>query len=196
MKKHLFFIFAGLLFASFLKAQCSANFTYTVSANTVSVTAVSTGTGTALYTWQWGETLSLPGSGQSATYTYSTSGTYSLCLTYIEIGFPPCSTQVCQNIVIGSVGIKEQINVEDYFRISPNPAKTFVNLDYSVSKLSKCSISLLDITGKVIDFVELEKELQMGSYNRRYSLENLSAGIYFIRFKTDNGIETKKLIVD
>lgn len=196
MKKHLLFIFGLLIVTTIAKAQCSANFTYTISANTVSVSAVSTATGTAFYAWQWGETLSLPGSGANAAYTYSMSGSYSLCLTYIEIGFPPCSTQVCQNIVIGSVGVNELSNDTQYFTVSPNPAQSFVNIDYAITTLSKYSIGLLDVTGKLIDEIESEKTLEIGNYTKRYNTEKLSSGIYFIRFKTQNGIETKKLIID
>ncbi len=196
MKKQLLFIFASVFFATLVKAQCTANFTYTISANTVSVTAVTTGTGTAFYAWQWGETLSLPGSGANASYTYSMSGAYTLCLTYVEIGFPPCSTQVCQNIVIGSVGINELNNDSHYFNVSPNPAQSFVNIDYTITSLSKYSISLLDVTGKLVDEIESEKMLEIGNYKKRYNTEELSSGIYFIRFKSQSGMETKKLIIN
>ncbi|MES2761132.1 MAG: T9SS type A sorting domain-containing protein [Bacteroidota bacterium] len=196
MKKRLLFIFAGMLSLLVAKAQCNANFTYSISANTISVTAATTATGTAFYAWQWGDAFSVPGSGQSASYTYSTSGTYSLCLTYIEFGFPPCSTQVCQNVVIGSVGIKEYTNADNRFNISPNPAGSFINVDYSLTRSARLSISLMDVTGKLVDHIEAEKDIQIGNYSKRYSLEHLSSGIYFIRFKTENGTETKKLIVD
>lgn len=179
-----------------MKAQCSADFTYTISANTVSVTAVTTGTGTAFYAWQWGESASLPGSGANAAYTYSMSGSYSLCLTYVEFAFPPCTTQVCKNIVIGSVGINELNSDVQYFNISPNPAQAFVNIDYTLTTLSKHSISLYDVTGKLIDEIESEKTLEIGNYKKRYNTEKLPSGIYFIRFKTQSGIETKKLIID
>lgn len=196
MKKHLLFIFGALLLSTFVKAQCNADFTYTISANTVSVTGVTTGTGTAIYAWQWGEASSLPGSGQSTAYTYSMSGTYSLCLTYIEFAFPPCSTQVCKNIVIGTVGLSEKNNIKPYFNISPNPASSYVNIDYSLTQESSLEISLIDITGKMVDQIETGKNIEMGIYTKQYHTKNLAAGIYFIRFKSENGIQVKKLIIN
>jgi hypothetical protein len=196
MKKNLLFVLACCLCSLLVRAQCSANFTYSVSANTVSVTALATTTATSFYAWQWGDSFSIPGSGQSASYTYSTSGTFSLCLTYVAFSFPPCSTQVCQNIVIGSVGMKEQTQIQNCFSISPNPANSLVNLDYSLSRSTKLSISLMDFTGKLVDNIEVENQRDMGSYTKPYNLAHLSTGIYFICFKTENGTETKKLIID
>ena len=50
MKKHLLFIFALLMTATLTNAQCTADFTYTVSAaGTLSVTAIGTGSGTPGY---------------------------------------------------------------------------------------------------------------------------------------------------
>lgn len=103
---------------------------------------------------------------------------------------------MCKNVVVTIVGVREYTNFLQNISISPNPAKAFVNIDYSLTKPSKLSISILDVTGKLIDAVESEKEFEAGNYNKRYSIEHLSSGIYFIRFKTENGVETKKLIVD
>ncbi len=199
MKKHLLIIFGLLITAMFAKAQCVADFTYTVSAaGTVSVSGTGTPTASGVYGWQWGDGTTIPSSGQSTSHTYTTSGTYSLCLTYAAY-IPPtsgCTTQVCKNVVVNFVGVHEYTNFLKSISISPNPAKSFVSIDYSLTKSSKLSISILDVTGKLIDTIESEKELEVGNHNKRYNIESLSSGIYFIRFKTDNGLETKKLIVD
>lgn len=198
MKKHLLFIFGFLITATLAKAQCVADFTYTVSGGTVSVSGTGTPTASGVYGWQWGDGTTMPGSGQNTSHTYTTSGTYSLCLTYAAY-IPPtsgCTTQVCKNVVVSFVGVNEYTNFLKSISISPNPAKSFVNIDYSLTKSSKLGISILDVTGKLVDNVESEKELEVGNHTKRYNTEHLSSGIYFIRFKTENGVETKKLIVD
>lgn len=199
MKKHLLFIFAGLLSSAFAKAQCTTDFTYTVSAaGTVSVSGTGT-TGTPSgYAWQWGDGTTIPGTGQNTSHTYTASGTYSLCLTYGVLVPPatPCTTQVCKNVVVTVVGVHEYTNFLQNINVSPNPTKSYVNIDYSLIKSSKLSISILDITGKLIDNIESEKELEAGNHIIHHNVENLSSGIYFIRFKTENGVETKKLIID
>lgn len=199
MKKHLLFIFVGLLCSVFAKAQCTADFTYTVSsAGTVSVSGVGTPTASGGYAWQWGDGTTMPGSGQNTSHTYTTSGTYSLCLTYAAY-IPPtsgCTTQVCKNVVVSFVGINEFTNFLKSISISPNPAKSFVNIDYSLTKSSKLSISILDVTGKLIDNIESEKEFEAGNHIKRYNTEHLSLGVYFIQFKTEHGTEAKKLIIN
>ena len=201
MKKHLLFIFGLLITSVLAKAQCTADYTYTISAaGTVSVSGTGAPTGSPSgYAWQWGDGTTTPGTGQSTSHTYTANGTYSLCLTY-GVFIPPsqaCTTSVvCKSIVISIVGVNEYTNFLKSISISPNPAKSFVNIDYSLTKSSKLSISILDVTGKLIDAVESEKEFEAGNHNKRYSIEHLSSGIYFIRFKTENGVETKKLIVD
>lgn len=197
MKKQLLFIFGFLVSVTSLKSQCVADFTYTVSAaGTLSVTGVGTPTGTAGYAWQWGDGTTIPGSGVTTSHTYTTGGTYSLCLTYGVLSLPPCTTQVCKNVVVTFVGVNEYFSYLKNITLSPNPAKSFINIDYSLTKPSKLSISLVDITGKLIDLVEPEKSVELGNYSKRYSIERLSSGLYFIRFKTENGVETKKLVVD
>lgn len=200
MKKQLLFILGLLITSTLVKAQCTADYTYTISAGTVSVTAIGTPTGSPSgYAWQWGDGTTIPGTGQATSHTYTASGTYSLCLTYgvfIPPATPCTSAAVCKSIIINLVGVKEYTNFLKDISISPNPAKSFVNIDYSLTRSSKMSISLFDVTGKLIDQVESEKELDTGNHNKRYNIENLSAGIYFIRFKTENGIESRKLIID
>ncbi len=199
MKKHLLFIFAGLLSSAVAKAQCTADFTYTVSAaGTVSVSATGTAGTPSGYAWQWGDGTTIPGSGQNASHTYTASGTYSLCLTYGVLIPPasPCTTQVCKNVVVTVVGVREYTNFLQNISISPNPSKSFVNIEYSLTQSSKLNISILDVTGKLIDNIDSEKELEAGKHNFRHNVENLSSGIYFIRFKAENGVETKKLIID
>ncbi|MCD6017525.1 MAG: hypothetical protein K0S53_646 [Bacteroidetes bacterium] len=197
MKKQLFFIFGLLITATLVKAQCTADYTYTVTAGTVSVTGSGTGSGTPGYSWQWGDGSFLS-VGQAASHTYTASGTYSVCL---NLGYytPPsttCTASKCQTVAITLVGVNEYIKNLKNVNIRPNPASSYVVIDYSLTQESDLSISVIDITGKVIDQVESEKKSEVGDHSIRYNTKNLSAGIYFIRFKTENGIESKKLIVD
>ena len=198
MKKHLLFIFAGLLFSTAFKAQCTVDFTYTVTAGTLSVTGVGTPTANTGYGWQWGDGTS-PSSGQNTSHTYAGSNTYSVCLTYITFPpptFQPCTASVCKNVLVNFVGVNEYIKNLQNVKLSPNPAKSHVMIEFTLDKSSKLSIVVLDVTGKEVDTIEVEKEMEIGNYSKRYNTENLSSGIYFIRFKTENGTETKKLIVD
>lgn len=87
-------------------AGCQANFVATVSGTTAAFTNTSTGTtnGTT-YSWNFGNgaTSTL----QNPTYTYTTSGTYNVCLTITvpsSVGGPPCVSTYCQTITITAGG--------------------------------------------------------------------------------------------
>ncbi len=198
MKKLLLFIFTSLFLSALLKAQCPADFTYTVTAGTVSVTGVGTPTSNAGYGWQWDDG-SNPSVGQNTSHVYTASNSYSVCLTFITFPpptFMPCTTTVCKSVIVNVVGVNEYIKNLQNIKLSPNPAKSHVTIDYNLDKTTKLSITLLDVTGKEIDTIEVEKEMGIGTYSKRYSTDVLSSGIYFIRFKTENGTEIKKLIID
>ncbi|WP_369592735.1 T9SS type A sorting domain-containing protein [Marivirga arenosa] len=68
--------------------------------------------------------------------------------------------------------------------IYPNPANEFVNFSLGENIISK-QIQVLNVNGK---FVKTVKS------NDRVDLSNLPPGLYFVRFRTNHGETTKKLI--
>lgn len=97
MKKIILFSIVSLstLFAS---AQCSADFTWSVSGSTVQLT--NTSTGTNVNNWSFGD-----GGNSSATnpsYTYTSSGSYDICLYsfYIDSMGGFCSDSVCHLVTV------------------------------------------------------------------------------------------------
>ena len=86
----------------FSSAQCSANFTMTVSGNTVQFTNTSSGTNT--YDWWFGDGGST--STVNPSYTYSSPGTYSVCLTayYQDSTGGFCIDTLCQPVTVQGGG--------------------------------------------------------------------------------------------
>lgn len=195
-RKLLVILFFVGFFAVKSNAQCTASFTYSANGGDVSVSAVGSATGTSVYAWQWGDGTTLPGTGQTSTHSYTASGTYSLCLTYIEIALPPCTTQVCEVINLTVTSLKEINNKINNITISPNPASGIVNIEYSINKPSAINVSLFDITGKEIIQLEEREVLELGKHVIKYNTDKLSPGLYFIRFENEFSTETKKLIIE
>jgi PKD repeat protein len=86
----------------FSNAQCSANFTWTASGNTVQFT--NTSSGTNVNNWSFGD-----GGNSSATnptYTYSSAGTYTVCLTayYQDSTGGFCIDTLCQPVTVQGGG--------------------------------------------------------------------------------------------
>jgi hypothetical protein len=196
IKKLLSILFFTGLITIKSQAQCSATFTYSTNGGDVSVSAVGSGTGTSVYAWQWGDGTTLPGTGQTSTHSYTASGTYSLCLTYIEIALPPCTTQVCEVINLTVTSLNEINTKFNNIIISPNPSNGIVNIGYSINKSSKINVSLFDVTGKMIVELEDRDVLELGKHEIQFNTSKLSPGLYFIRFDNEFSTETKKLIIE
>lgn len=111
-----------------------------------------------------------------APYFAGETGTYLLDMTLTR------STNV-------GISVKE---AEDDISVYPNPAKDYITLDLNgfTGKLNR--INLLNAQGQNV--------FQGNTTNKEYTLylplTNLSAGIYLLQLHTNNGILTKKIIIE
>jgi len=79
------------------------------------------------------------------------------------------------------------------FEIFPNPVKDKLIINYELKSANTVNIELFDIAGKEIkNFISNEKQTS-GVYKLVYNVLNLKSGIYFLKLKTDNFSETRKL---
>lgn len=183
-------------FITKINAQCTASFTYSANGGDVSVSAVGSGTGTTIYAWQWGDGTTLPGTGQTSTHSYTASGTYSLCLTYVEIALPPCTTQVCEVINLTVTSINEINQKFNQITISPNPSNGILNIGYSLNKPTQVNLGIFDITGKEVIQFESNRLMELGKHEMQFNTSKLSPGLYFVRFENEFSTAIKKLIVE
>ncbi len=79
----------------------------------------------------------------------------------------------------------EEIKDND-FKLFPNPSLNEIKISYNNSFHKKAIISVFDVYGSKI----LTKEITAN----RFSIKELSSGIYFIKVKIGNAIITKKII--
>jgi len=89
-----------------------------------------------------------------------------------------------------TVGI-DDIQIADYVKIFPNPAKDFVMVDFNEFNGTLNQINLVNVQGQNV--FTLNAVNQSKIFN--IPLTNLSDGIYFLRLQTDNGVLIKKLII-
>lgn len=103
-----------LLGAAKSNAQCQADFQYFTNNLTVQLydsSFVSPGAGIN-YTWDLGNGAVT--FGQNPTYTYSSAGTYLVCLT-ISDSLRSCSDSICYNVTVTSNQQPGQCNADFYF---------------------------------------------------------------------------------
>jgi len=93
--------------------------------------------------------------------------------------------------------VEENINSPDkniYFNVR-NSLTSKINIIYSLPTRSFVNISLFDISGRVVKVIENSWQ-NSGLYSFDYNVnDQISQGVYFIRFSADNTVITDKLIV-
>jgi hypothetical protein len=76
----------------------------------------------------------------------------------------------------------------------PNPFNPLTTISFGIPVKSKVALKVFDIVGnEIITLVNEEKE--PGRYNVNFNAENIASGIYFYTLKTENFIQTKKMIL-
>ncbi len=91
----------------------------------------------------------------------------------------------------GEVSINEDTNAE-FFAFYPNPASDLLNVSLSLNNSENTVINVVDISGKIV------KTIQLGAVNgaaqQTISLDNMTAGVYFIELVNSNGKQVKKFV--
>ncbi len=177
--------------------QCNSTFSLipndTIAHNWIVVSNIS-GTPPFTYSWSWGDGTTDTSAFPS--HTYDTAGYYTICVTVADN--EGCTTSYCDsstylyktdaemvsvNVHDSSlpVGISAISSNERKLKLSPNPAKSVLNIQ-SPSK----QVRLNDLSGKTLLTIKLNKG------KADVDISNLDNGIYFLQ--TDNG-QTQKLII-
>ena len=121
----------------------------------------------------------------SPTYTVSESGNYAIEVTAPN-GCNNTSTATTVTYTsLASIPSLSELNVR------PNPFGKNIFVEISVKEAVDLEIEILNMNGKV---VFSKKTNIKEKYTQQIDLEKLSAGIYYLNLKSENGIVVKKLI--
>ena len=112
-------------------------------------------------------------------FLYNTPGNGSIQLTVYEVGNSSNMTTATYDASAILAGINDGIIGEkiSYF---PNPAKNFLTVQFPTDYLE--TVELFNILG-----VRIKSFKTNGSNSLKISLTELSSGIYFLRFRNDEG---------
>ena len=184
-------------------ASASVNFTWSA--------APSSGVNAASYTLLI-DTIGGNFSNPKITYVSNNAGadtifTISALVLANNLGLKPISTYKAKWRVLGSVGSFKRnseetdtltivrnyftgiqdINGQATFEMYPNPAKEFVTVVHSANMIQ---VSFMDHLGKLITTQTVNgKEVTL-------PINTLSQGVYFMQVVTENGVTTRKLLVN
>lgn len=141
--------------------------------------------GAVSYSWNFGDGNT--GTGKNITHTYASNGSYTVSLNIESSN--GCINSSSKNIVINGVGINNE--QEKYtLHFYPNPSSGIVKILSEQNQL--IDLQIIDLQGRIL--IEKKNLILNGEYSLH--LENLAAGTYISRIKTDEGIQTKKIIIE
>lgn len=116
-----------------------------------------------------------------------------------EINSQPANTMRIWGKMYPIIGIDEYSELKIFcdklnLRVYPNPIHKECNIKYSLVKETKVDISLFDVTGRLTKKF-IDRNQNLGVYSKKFDVTDLSQGVYFVRLKTEDHSETKKIIL-
>jgi murein DD-endopeptidase MepM/ murein hydrolase activator NlpD len=100
-----------------------------------------------------------------------------------------------QEIVSRDSKFKEVSQNRAILSLSPNPVTTNqVRIAYYMSVRQSVTLKIFDISGRLIETLVQEKTQSQGTHTTFWQTKG-KTGIYFVRLKTDTGIQTKKVVI-
>ena len=127
--------------------------------------------------------------------TYSQAGTFDVMLIASNAGCPN-DTAFISIQVIETSSVDELNGISDV-TIYPNPNDGNFMLNVTLSKATSMQISLFDITGKLVQqlfnetLVEGQHHLDMTTTTTK-----IAQGVYHLVIQTENGMISKKLVIN
>jgi len=96
------------------------------------------------------------------------------------------------NIIVSesTVGLTEIENV-DIFKLTPNPATEYLNIDFKLADNESYTLTLLDFSGKAVSTIVTGAQSQT---TQTLDISNLAVGMYFVQAATAEGIKIQKFI--
>lgn len=165
--------------------------------------------------WIWDFGDGTTGSGQNPTHTYTTNGTYTVCVTVIGRTLNADGTQgccvfkYCMDITIdcakdnpddpttgkpGKSGGATSGGTDESFKVYPNPTTGTINMEMEVERSQAVQITLMDYTGTVY-WSASDVEANEGDWSHSFKVD-LPSGIYLLMVEGRDFVNVRKIVVE
>ena len=148
-------------------------------------------------TQTWSGTLA---HGDSVTYNFTTTfaipavSPFTLCAyTKLTTDQDTTNDKIC-NTIHSVVGINENSLSDANIMLSPNPAHDKLNIKCNNIKMGKTNFTIYDLQGKKLYTEEIV--ITTNSYNKDLNVNQLKAGVYFLKIENESGIINNKFIIE
>lgn len=95
---------------------------------------------------------------------------------------------------VGNTGVHDVLNVFKNLSVYPVPVKDELKVSFSMNKIQNIEITIQNMAGQVL-YTERENGFS-GNYINTIDMGNFSKGVYTMLLKSDEGIVTRKIIVE
>ncbi|MCH2043806.1 MAG: DUF4397 domain-containing protein [Saprospiraceae bacterium] len=95
--------------------------------------------------------------------------------------------------VVSATSVNKAEQSLETFTVFPNPSEGDVNVAFDLRSNSDVSLDIINVNGQIIETQELG-QLAKGSYTETMNLD-LSTGLYLLRIRTNNTIQTKMITI-
>jgi len=149
--------------------------------------------------WEWYDSLTVVNEaalfGQNGTIIYQNAlltnpdMSKTKALAYIDTIMNYINPRIveCLNL---PTGIDELTNLSNQITVSPNPANTDITINLNEVQETVQQISIIDVRGK-----EVHQPNVTNQESILIKIGNLKSGIYFARIQFENGLVTKKIMI-
>ena len=143
-----------------------------------------------------------PTSGYGDTYTNFTVdlSAYNGQTVYVMFKYVGDNDQNTTTVQLDNVLISNNVNVEELnsnntaLSVYPNPSTGNVKINYQVNKQSNVDVSIYSINGDLVETIT-STVVEKGNYSVNWTNTKLQAGTYFVKVKTNDSVEVKKLVL-
>ena len=96
--------------------------------------------------------------------------------------------------ICGATSTNETATLIGIFRLSPNPATTQVQLQMELKESTELGIEIMNLSGQVI-WRKPNQQYAHGEHQVSLSVDEFPQGIYVIRWRSTEGVVSRKLVV-
>ena len=136
--------------------------------------------------WDFGDGYSA--NIQNPITIYNTKGNYLVTLT-VQNNYG-CSDNISKTIVVTYPDGIKGANNDEYLNVYPNPAKSWISINYSFIGEKELEVSVLNYLGQEIFF---EAVISKNLYEKSFDMSDYSKGIYVIKIRSNSRLLIRRI---